>query len=180
MSIYSGKCDLYDSAVMIGGYDIDKIRLFISKGERSYPLRITEPRDLIPYYPYVPGMSTYSKETGYKAWISNSYVDVEERERLEFELKELIREYKRAKRKHEPFEPKCSWYNQAIIDRVKEQGTKATIEGIHLPLSNDYRKTLAEEMEKNGYEDLDIIKWVYPDNWIKKLTTGWDWRTDEY
>ena len=115
-----------------------------------------------------------------KVMEDNNYVDVEERERLEFDLKELIKEYKRAKRKHEPFEPKGSWYNQAIIDRVKEQGTKATIEGIHLPLLNYYRKTLAQEMEKNGYEDLDIIKWVYPDNWIKKLTTGWDWRTDEY
>ena len=35
-------------------------------------------------------------------------------------------------------------------------------------------------MEKNGYEDIDIIKWVYPDAWTMKLTEGWNWRTDKY
>lgn len=180
MSRFSGKCDLYDSVVMISRYDIKDIELFLCKGERSYPLKITEPRDLIPYYPYVPGMSTYSKETGYKAWISDNYVDVEERKRLEFDLKHLIQEYNKAKRKNVPFEPTSFWRHQEVIDRVKEQGNKATIEGIHLPLWNNYREALAKEMEKNGYEDLDIIKWVYPDNWIKKLTTGWNWRTDKY
>lgn len=180
MSIYSGKCDLYDSAVMIGGYDIDKIRLFISKGERSYPLRITEPRDLIPYYPYVPYMATGDGQGHWCAWLSDSFIDVEERDHLTWDLNNLIKEYKKCKRKKIPFEPDTRWYNTNLIQRVKEQGEKATIDGIHTRMHNRYRKELAEEMERNGYEDIDIIKWVYPDNWIKKLSEGWDWRNNDY
>lgn len=180
MSEFSGKCDLYDCAVMIGKYDIKNIKLFIQKNGKSYPIKLDEPKDLIPYYPYVPGISTGDGQGHWCAWISESYIDVEEQDILNTELKNLIREYKSCKRKKKPFEPNSKWYNETLIKRVKEKGEKATIEGIHLPLSNHWRKTLAKEMEQNGYEDIDIIKWVYPDNWIKKLTDGWDWRKDNY
>lgn len=179
MSIFSGKCDLYDSAVMIGGYDIDKIELFLAKSDRSYPLKLTEPRDLIPYYPYVPFMS-HGERGRVKYWISESFIDLEEHEMLECDLKNLIREYKKAKRKGTEFKPDERWYNKDVIQRVREKGEKATIDGIHKPLHNHYRKALAEEMERNGYSDGDIIKWVYPENWVSKVMSGWDWRKDEY
>lgn len=175
MSKFSGKCDLYDSVVAIGGYDIKNIELFIMKNNKSYPLKLNEPRDLIPYYPYVPCMSSYMGGK-YKAWINESFIDTEEKERLEFDLEELLREYRRAKRKKIEFKPNGNWYYKEIIERVKEQGEKATIEGLHLPLHNHYRKSLAEEMEKNGYTDYEIIQWVYPERWL----TQFDWHNEDY
>ena len=115
-----------------------------------------------------------------QTWISESFVDREEREMLESELEWLLKDYRRAKRNKTPFNPNSQWYNKALIKRVAELGEKATIEGIHRPMSNHYRRDLAEEMEKNGYEDIDIIKWIYPEKWFEKLSKGWDWRTDEY
>ena len=176
MSIYSGKCDLYDCAVMIGHYDIKKIQLFINKDGRSYPIKLEEPRDLIPYYPYVPYMSTGDSEGNWKAWISESFIDQEESDMLNWQLKDLIREYKKSKRNKTSFSPDIKWYDKRIIERVKEKGEKATIEGLHRNISNHWRKVLAEEMERNGYKDNEIVQWVYPERWLTKF----DWRTDEY
>ena len=175
MSRFSGKCDLYDSVVMIGGYDVKDIELYLNKGERSYPLKITEARDLIPYYPYVPGMSVYS-DGKYKAWISESFIDSEERELLESDLYWLKREWRKCKRKGIEFNPDNSWYDKQLIARVKELGEKATIKGIHKNLSNHWRKALAKEMEQNGYKDNEIVQWVYPERWLTKF----DWRNDNY
>lgn len=179
MSQFSGKCDLYDSVVMIGKYDIKDIKLFLDKNGRSYPLKIETPKDLIPYYPYVPYMS-HGMDNKWCGWISENFVDKEERELLTSQLEWLLKEYRKCKRKKIEFNPETTWYNEELINRVKEQGEKATIEGIHRSISNYFRKTLAEEMEKNGYKDSDIIKWVYPDAWYMNLREGWDWRTDNY
>ena len=178
MSEFSGKCDLYDSAVMIGEYDIKNIRLFITKGNRSYPIKLEEPRDLIPYYPYIPYVSSYSNGI-YRAYLSDSYIDREEREILTRELEYLLRDYRRCKRKKIPFDKSQYnniWYNQEIVERIVTEGEKATIEGIHLPMQNHWRKRLAEEMEKNGYTDNEIINAVYPD----MIWSNFNWRTDDY
>ena len=173
MSRYSGKCDLYDS--VIGYYDIKDINLFISKGERLIPVKLEEPKDLIPFYPYVPYFiaGNKGKWTGY---INESFIDTEERELLSTELKYLKREYRKAKRKNIEFNPDKNWYNNDLILRVKEQGEKATIDGIHRAMQNHFRKKLAEEMEKNGYKDIDIVRWVYPE----KVYEDFDWHTDTY
>ena len=178
MSKFCGKCDLYDS--LPENPDINKIRLFIEKDGRSYPIKLEEPRDLIPYYPYVPFMSTGDGQGHWCAWLTDSYIDREEKGHLKWQIEDLICEYKKSKRNKTPFSPDSKWYDTRLIERVKEKGEKATTEGIHLSMQNYYRKELAKEMEANGYEDMDIIKWVYPDMWVTKLTSGWDWRTDEY
>ena len=177
MSVFSGKCDLYDSAVMIGGYNIDKIQLYITKDDRNYPIKLNEPRDLIPYYPYVPYCSIYSDGI-YKAYLSGSWIDYEETDTLTWQLNDILREYKRCKRKKIPFDTSClnKWYDKRIIERVKEKGEKATIEGIHRSMHNHWRKTLAEEMERNGYTDAEIINFVYPNAKFREF----DWRKDEY
>ena len=182
MSQFSGKCDLYDDVVMIGKYNLDQIELFIDKNNKTYPIKLTEPRDLILYYPYVPYASSYH-DGKFRAWLSESYIDVEERNFLKNDLNYLKRLYRRAKRKGEKFqinETDKRWFNEALIKRVETLGEKATIDGIHLATSNHYRKRLAEEMEKNGYEDIDIIKWIYTDKWLTSLSTGFDWRKDIY
>lgn len=177
MSQFSGKCDLYDSVVMIGGYDVKNIELFLYKNGKNYPLKLETEKDLIPYYPYVPFLSTGSKDGKYRAYLSESFIDVEEKKILTFQLKDLLREYRKCKRKKIPFKPNISWYNKALIEKVEKDGEKATANGIHLNMQNYFRKRLAEEMETNGYSDIEIIKWVYPD---KIFTDNWDWRKDNY
>ena len=52
MSKFSGKCDLCDCIKIYGIEHIMNCEIYI-KGQEE-PLEINSPKDLIPYYPYVP------------------------------------------------------------------------------------------------------------------------------
>lgn len=124
--------------------------------------------DLIPYYPHIIGYASYNNAER-KAIIhlsSESWVDYEERDYLEWRLKDLLRIYNRCKRKKIEFDveevlKEIVWngYNEEpyreLANRVKEKGKKATIDGIHLKMHERYRKDLVEEMLKNGLNPAD-------------------------
>lgn len=172
MSMFSGKCDCYDSLVAIHNYTEEdlknKVEIYIS--ESTEPLHIKSYKDLIPYYPYLIGSAIFSKEKSVVHLSLESFVDREERESLNFRLSELIKIYNRCKRKKVDFNiddainEVCygNWNRDVIAElakRVEEKGKKATIDGLHLKMYELYRKTLVEEMLKNdinpkeyGYE----------------------------
>ena len=119
--------------------------------------------DLIPYYPYVVCTAVHNNadRTATIRLTSESYVDVEERERLNLYLEQLLKIYNRCKREKTKFDIKeavdeVSFWNfnvEAIMElanRVAKSGKKATIDGIHLKMHEFYRKQLAEEMLKSG------------------------------
>lgn len=59
MSRFSGRCDLYDSLIMIGKVvDYSKVHIFID--DNPIELRIDSQNDLIPYYACIPSVSVYS------------------------------------------------------------------------------------------------------------------------
>lgn len=119
-------------------------------------------KDLIPLYPHIIVFST-----GSIVCLSlESFVDREERETLEYMLKNILRIYNRCKRKKIEFNVDEAlreivwngWNEEAyreLANRVKENGKKATIDGIHLRMHEIYRRELASEMIKNGLNPND-------------------------
>ena len=120
-------------------------------------------QDLIPFYPYLISCAFYNnkdrKSVIYLA--SESFVDVSERENLEFRLKELLKIYNRCKRNRIEFDVdkivgEITWNNWnerpyiELANRVKLYGKKASIDGIHLKMHEQYRQELVNEMVKNG------------------------------
>lgn len=126
-------------------------------------------KDLIPYYPHIIGFAACDNTDSHKSVVclsSESFVDREEREILEWKLKNILRIYNRCKRKKIEFDideviKEICWngWNEEVYrelaERVKERGKKATIDGIHLRMHEKYRQDLVNEMLKNGLNPCD-------------------------
>lgn len=194
MSRYSGKCDFCDNLYVNAETEEEAFEKF--KGTKLYisqPLpddfnwekalkekiniadtyykkvEYSSIKDLIPFYPYLVTFGWYDNADSHNSviWLSReSFVDREERECLEWRLKELIKIYNRCKRKKIEFDveealEKIVWngYNEEpyreLANRVKEKGKKATIDGIHLKMQEYYRQELVDEMIKHGLNPAD-------------------------
>lgn len=180
MSVYSGRCDVYDSLVEINRYTDEELKnnVDIYIGNIGTPLKIESQKDLIPYYAHLIGSACYNNKDK-KACVhitSESWVDKEERDVLEFRLKELFRIYNRCKRNKVEFDvdkavKEITWNgwneeaNRELANRVKEYGKKANVDGIHLKMHERYRKELVEEMLKHG---LNPCKYGDFERFIKK------------
>ena len=154
----------------IHNYTLEELQndVIIYVGASTEPLHIEKMSDLIPFYPYIIS-SSYHNNKERKAVIhltSESYVDREEREILEFRLKYLLRIYNRCKRNKIEFNveeavDKITWngwnedIHRELANRVKLYGKKATVDGIHLKMHEIYRRELAEEMIRNGLNPAD-------------------------
>lgn len=173
MSIYSGKCDVYDSLVEINNIsDFDNVKIY-ANGNHIIPLRIDSQRDLIPYYPYLVSMMSSTKDGEKTIYLSEkSYVDTEEEERLQWRLEQLKKYYRRCKRNHEPYDEKeaikkiCIWnvsedYETELVNRVKIDGEKATYDGIHIPIFDKMRKKLYDDMVYAGYSKFKSRLWCF-------------------
>lgn len=170
MSKWSGKCDCYDTLIAIHNYTLEELQndVVIYVGANTEPLHIEKMSDLIPFYPYII-CSSFHDNKERKAVIhltSESYVDREERNSLEFMLKELLRIYNRCKRKKIEFNAEDAikevvwngWNEEAyreLAGRIKLYGKKATTNGVHLKMHEIYRQELVDEMLKNGLNPAD-------------------------
>lgn len=123
-------------------------------------------KDLIPYYPHITSFGGYSSDYRLVCLSQEPYFDYEERDRLEVNLKWLIRIYNRCKRKKIEFNVEDAvkevcyngWNEEPITElakRVKEKGKKATVDGIHLRMHEYYRKEFVREMLKYGLNPCD-------------------------
>lgn len=193
MSHYSGKCDFYDHLWISAETEEEAFNKFngtklyiiqplpddfsweeanqknINIPETYYKrIKYSSIKDLIPFYPYIISMAFHNKNP-YESMVclsSESFVDKEERESLEWRLKNLLTIYNRCKRKKIEFDAEKAlkeivwngWNEESyreLANRVKENGKKATIDGIHLKMHEYYRKMLADEMVKNGLNIAD-------------------------
>lgn len=155
MSCYSGKCDFCDVIEIHGIESIMNSKIYVKDKE----LKVSDPKEFIPYYPYLVSMMSWENDHG-TIWLSNeSYVETQERESLELYLKIILRVYNRCKRKkieftYDEVNKELSFFNQDAIkelyERVKRDGKKANVDGIKLPSAEYYRKKLNEEMKRNG------------------------------
>lgn len=193
MSNYSGKADFYDHLFMSREPATEEEALNKFNGTKLYirqPLpdsfdlevalknKVNIPetyykkveyssiKDLIPLYPHLisfAGIDNADSRNSVVCLSSESFVDREERESLEWRLKELIKIYNRCKRKKIEFDVEAAvkeitWngWNEEIhrelAERVKKNGKKATIDGIHLKMHECYRRELVEEMLRHGID----------------------------
>ena len=170
MSKYSSRCDVYDSLADVT--DFSKIKIFAYDND-IVPLRIDSQKDLMPYYPYIVAIQNGDGDGNTTVYLSKeSYVDEEEKERLSWYLKDIKKYWNRCRHRTEfddeeaanlirHFDEELPDYKKEIIKRVKEQGNKATIENIHIPLYDDMRSQLYNDMVDAGWNKWTAYRWVY-------------------
>lgn len=174
MSKYSGKCDIYDHFYNRTDEYIKNSNFYIHINGRDHKLNINNHYDLMPYYPFLVSSGGFSNndDEGCSVFISSdSYVDREEREFLENDLKNIIKYYNRYKRKKqevniEEIREKISWMGNSkiteeLLNRVIKDGAKANIDGLHRSLHEYYRIELYEDMVKAGYSEKYAYRWVF-------------------
>jgi hypothetical protein len=150
MSIFSGKCDVYDHFMMFGEDDnitqkeidekIANSKICIcTKDGKEHKLDIKNTYDLAPYFPYIIGLCISSNENNFMIISSESYVDCEEKSFLEMYLNIMLKNVRRCKRKKQEITEeeilKDVWnrerdYIKRMVDIVKKNGTKTTINDI--------------------------------------------------
>lgn len=181
-SVYSGKCDVYDTLVMIHEVeDFSKVKIYHHFGD-VVPLRIDSKKDLAPFYPFLTSMMISSGDEITIILSSKSFVDIEEAEWLQWKLDDLLRYWRRCQRKEQPFdrdeaERIVSWrtgdkpesHVMELIDRVEELGDKATVEDIHDSMHDMMRKELMDEMIRLGWDEDVAYKWCFGfERWLKR------------
>lgn len=180
ISRYSGKCDLKDTLDIFEVNEIiNKYKIYVPN--QILPLEVNDQEDLIPYYPFLVSSMSSDKALGGTIHLaSESYIDTEEREYLTWTLNDLIRIWKRCKRKKIPFNKEEALaqttlftpreHEEEIADRVAKFGDKATIDGIHIKSHDRYRQDLYEEMVNNGWDESRSYIWCFGfDRWAKKI-----------
>ena len=173
MSRYSGKCDVYDH---LGDATDERLRdntnIYIS--DNPIPLRINNQHDLAPYYPYLIGIGSWSDGHAELRLSTESFIDAEEREHLNWKLDDAKRYWRKCKRHKIPYDieeaiKKISFIGvpnaieREIAERVAKHGEKATIDGLHDFMHEHYRKDLLEEMVRLGWDKRKAKFWIWKD-----------------
>lgn len=182
ISRFSNKCDLKDTIDIFGAENIiANYKIYICS--HILPLEVNKQEDLIPYFPYLVTLMVSSQELGGEIRLSaKSYVDEEEDEMLSYYLDEVIKYYKKCKRKKQPFDQEAALlkishfdekdYLKEIVSRVAAKGEKATIEDIHIPFYDRMRRELFIEMLRNGWSESKSYRWCFGltrwAKWIKE------------
>lgn len=172
----SGKSDFQDIVEM--HYSAEKIlskyKIYASIKD-IIPLKIETKKDLVAYYPYlVSTMSSNKEEGGVIRLSQKSYINMEEEESLTYKLNNLIKYYKKCKRKKIPFDKNEALkkinlfsedyprqYEIDLVNRVAEFGTKATIENIHDPMHDRMRKEWFDLMVESGWDEDIAYRWIF-------------------
>lgn len=178
MSKFSGKCDLCDMVEAIHCNSVDEIQEFIDNtqfymwvNDRRVKINISSRKDLALYYPYLVSMSCHSDNKHTIVLSNDSFIDQEEADRLNFILNAAKQYYKKCKRDKKPFvEDECkkaiaffspTKYETELIKRVKKDGKKANIEGVHTYIHEYYRTKWYEALIELGWDEATAFDWVY-------------------
>ena len=101
----SGKSDFQDIVEMHYSAEeiLSKYKIYASIND-IIPLKIETKKDLVAYYPYLVSVMSSNKEEGGVIMLYKSYIDMEEEKSLTYKLNDLIKYYKKCKRKKIPFD----------------------------------------------------------------------------
>ena len=173
MGRYSGKCDFSDSIDIHGVDNILKSTIKIRKEDGLLiKLDLQNEKDLIPYYPYLVSMGYHNKIKDVVELCADSFIDEEERERIDLRLKEVIEYCEKYKNtlgeisKEQYIKSLGSLvksdelYSQ-IIDEVNKYGDKAECKYVHDHGHEHYRREWFEHMVEEGYDKNFAFCWVY-------------------
>lgn len=163
MSKFCGKCDFCDS--------IGDVENFIANnevyayGHDLVPLKIESEKDLVPLYPYIVRLLTNGKYYLSK----RNYIDYHEEEIKSWYLEDILKDYRKAKRKHTEFISKCYSFSEkevwdAISEVVAKKGEKTTLEDledIHTYMGEYYRQIWYEELMRVGWREEQAYHCAY-------------------
>lgn len=144
-----------------------------NEDNKVHKIQINNLKEITPYYPYIICLSAHTKDVDNIVLTNESYVDSEEREMLIWRLDQIKKVYRRCKRKKinftldETYKDAGGYFgNTKVIEelfkRVSENGDKATIDGLYLPFWDLMRQYLYDEMIAVGYDEVESIKWCFP------------------
>lgn len=174
MSEFSGKCDVWDSLYEIRGLNDDSDWSKVTIVQDGKVLDINSLKDLIKYAPYLIRSGYYSKEESYSDITTESFIDSEEKERLEWRLKDARRAYRCCKRKKREFIPEeivkeIFWHpdelDLEVCRRVKEHPYATNMDGLHTKIHDYYREVWYLAMLEYGYTPKEAREWIYGDNY---------------
>ena len=183
MSKYCGKCDLWDSLVMIREVndettDWDKIKIYQINDDSCFDedgwhnvelLDIKCLKDLLPYAAYIVGMA-FGNGDKYTAYIgTESYVQEMERERIEWAIRDVKRVYDKCKREGKEFDISMLkddiWSSTSlhteIAKRMAEHPTSFKIDDLKILICEYYKASLYDDMIKEGYSENEAYEWCY-------------------
>ena len=183
MSIFSGKCDVYDHFCMKDTTeDIEKeikntnFYIRTQDGKRHH-LMINCIRDLVPYYPYLIVIGAFSNSHSIIELSNKSFVDSEEDEIMSWRLDDLKRIYRKCKREKKEFNFDYVKKVQGdfltsnpnyklMIKIVSDNKDKTCIDdlyknNIHNYMSEYYRNELYETMISYGYSKIESYNWCF-------------------
>lgn len=160
-------CEMHHSPEEI----LSKYEIYANKHD-LVPLHMRDKKDLVAYYPWLITMMWSNKESGGKVHLSDEdYITAEEKERLQWEYDNVVRYYKRCKRKKEEFDKNVAlelivWfepepYQIELVNRIAEMGEKATIDNLHTKYHDSRRKEWFDLMVENGWDENMAYRWVY-------------------
>lgn len=176
MSMYSGKCDLADWIDIRNDDDYILNKTVYYLGWHNFKNHVTLPigsmRTLMQYFPYVIAASFSDNEHATVILQEESFVDIEEREHLGWILDDVLKYYRKCKRTKKEFKEDeafeeykrmnsmvAVWNEEQIkeiINRVKDDGEKTSIYGIHIPYFDSERKRLWDDMAEYDREHKDV------------------------
>ena len=177
-----GKSDFEDFCEMHHSPEevLSKYQIF-AYGNELVPLNMKSKKDLVAYYPWLIGLMTSNKDTGGVVHLSSeSYLDIEERQRIQWAYDEVLRYYKKCKRKKEEFDKNTAlelivWfepepYQIELVNRIAEMGEKATIDNLHTRYHDTLRKEWFDLMVENGWDENTAYRWVYGfTRWLERI-----------
>lgn len=163
-----GKCSFEDNCDIFGIDYMLNSKIY----HNDELLDIKEERDLVPWYPYIIAMSFGDKDGAVIHLSSVDYIARHETEMLTIYLERLKKIYRRCKRKHEEFNIEevyrrefCYFYEQPellpLVEKVAEQGNKATIDGVYMKMAEFYRNEWRRILIEYGYDAEWIEEWIY-------------------
>ena len=177
MSRFCGKCDLYDSLIMIQSDNDDEklaeilknLQLFVrGKDGRNHLVKSDTKKDIAKYYPYLTAIAAHSKNYHNIVLSSDSFIDQEEEERKQWIVRDILRYWNKHKKDYDEDDclgSLCIWSDgeqyRIFAHYVGIYGDKADFSDIHLPLWEYYRLEWFKELCKLGYTEREAYDWVY-------------------
>lgn len=182
MSQFSGKCDFYDSVVMIHcDDDPEKLEDFLAgtniyiygKDGRNHKIEVRNEKEACLYYPYLTVVAAFNCDENKNTIIlsSNSFIDKEEREHIGYYINDVRKYWNKCKRNKEEFTvEKCvehfsMWRNtelyQEIATRFLNNGNKAEFDDIHDNMHEYYRRKWFDELVRLGYTEYEAYSWCF-------------------
>jgi len=179
MSMLTGKCDFYDSFMMIHGEcntekaleNIKKLELYVPGSDgRDHLVKTETLLDVAKYFPYIISHGCFSSDAFVIYLSSTSYIDVMENERIKLYVDDIMRYWKKCKRQKKAFVVEECIGNQTtynydikllIANKVQKDGDKAIFDDIHLPTYEHARKEWFKTLVEFGSSEYKAWCWCF-------------------